>query len=165
MKNYSVVDNFLSDSEFRIIQEKIIYGGIPWYFSSNISGNKNDSDIYFASMIYDHMSNIHSDFLNVVLPIIAKIQPTILIRVKANLYPNTGKQVHHDSHQDYTFSHQGAIFYLNENNGPTVLDGVTEIFPKENRILFFDPSESHHSVSCTDQNIRVNLNFNYLKFY
>jgi hypothetical protein len=165
MKNYSVVDNFLNQNEFQTIKEKITYGGIPWYFSSNISGHKDDNDVYFASTIYDHMSNTSSEFLNVVLPVIAKIQPTILIRVKANLYPNSGKQVHHAPHRDYTFSHQGAIFYINENNGPTVLDDGTEILPKENRILFFDPSELHHSVSCTDQSIRLNLNFNYLKFY
>lgn len=164
MKNYTVVDNFLEKKEFEKLKHKITYGGIPWYFSSNISGHGDDTDVYFASVLFDHMSNTHSEFLNDVLPIIAMIQPTILIRVKANLYPNTGKQIHHASHKDYSFSHQGAIFYINENNGPTVLDGKEEIFPKENRILFFDPSELHHSVSCTDKNIRINLNFNYLKF-
>ncbi len=165
MEKYSVVDNFLSEKDFETIKYKLTYGGIPWYFSSNISGHGDDNDVYFASTIYDHMANLNTEFLNVVLPIVAKIQPTILIRIKANLYPNIGKQVHHSSHKDYTFPHQGAIFYINENNGPTVLDGVTEIIPKENRILFFDPSELHHSVTCTDQNIRINLNFNYLKFY
>ena len=165
MQNYSIVDNFLDKKDFEIIKQKIIYGGLPWYYSSNVSGANNDNDLYFASLMYDHMQNINSEFLNIVLPIIAKIQPTILIRVKANLYPNVGKQVHHDSHRDYTFTHQGAIFYVNENNGPTVIDGVTEVYPKENRILFFDPSMPHHSVTCTDSNIRVNVNFNFLKLY
>lgn len=165
MEKYSVIDNFLEEKDFENIKNKLMYGGIPWYFSSNVSGDNSDNDLYFASLIYDHMQNINNEFLNVVLPIIAKIQPTILIRVKANLYPNVGKKVRHKSHIDYNFPHQGAIFYLNENNGPTVLDGIAEILPKENRILFFDPSILHHSVSCTDQNIRININFNFLNLY
>lgn len=166
MQKYSIVDNFLEKEVFDIVKHNMTYGGIPWKYSSVITGggDSDDSDHYFASILYDHMTNFSTEYLSTVLPIIAKIQPTILIRVKANLYPNSGKQIHHDSHRDYSFSHQGAIFYINENNGPTVLDGVTEIYPKENRILFFDPSELHHSVSCTDKSIRLNINFNYLKF-
>lgn len=165
MQSYNVVDNFLEKKEFEKIKQSIMYGGMPWYYSSNVSGKNEDDDMYFASILYDHMSGARNDFLNVVLPVIAKIQPTILIRVKANLYTNTGTQKHHSSHKDYSFPHKGAIFYLNENNGPTVIDGVTEVLPKENRILFFDSSKAHHSVTCTDQSVRININFNYLKFY
>lgn len=165
MTDYTIVDNFLDKEVFENVKYKLLYGSLPWYYSSNVSGTNNDSDFYFSSVIYDHMNGINNEFLNVVVPIIAKIQPTILIRVKANLYPKTETPVHHKPHKDYEFPHQGAIFYINENDGPTVLENKVEVLPKENRILFFNPSELHHSVSCTNQNIRVNINFNYLKYY
>lgn len=163
MMNYTIVDDFLDKKVFEELKHKVLYGGFPWFYSSNVSGT--DDDFYFANLIYDHMTNTNNEMLNVVIPIIAKIQPTILIRVKANLYPNVGDQITHAPHRDYNFSHNGAIFYVNENNGPTVLENDTKIYPKENRILFFDPSKLHSSMSCTDTNIRVNLNFNYLKYY
>lgn len=163
MMDYRIEDDFLDKEVFEQLKHKVLYGGFPWYYSSNVSGL--DNEFYFANLMYDHMTNISNDFLNVVIPIISKIQPTILIRVKANLYPNLGKQVAHTPHKDYNFPHNGAIFYVNNNNGPTILGNDTKIYPKENRILFFDPSKLHSSSSCTDSNVRVNININFLKFY
>ena len=60
------------------------------------------------------------------------------------------------------FPHKGAIFYINTNNGFTVLEDGTEIASVSNRLLLFNPSEPHHSTSCTDVKRRVNINFNYL---
>lgn len=165
MSKYEVVDNFLEKDTFNHIKQQMLYGSLPWYYSSNVSGISDDNDYYFSSVIFDHMTGQRNNFLDLLLPIISKIQPTILIRIKANLYPRTEVPVHHLPHRDYNFTHQGAIFYINENNGPTVLEDKTEIHSKENRILFFDPHQLHNSVSCTDQNIRVNINLNYLKYY
>ena len=83
-------------------------------------------------------------------------------RAKANLYGRTKELVHHDNHADTNFSHKGAIFYINSNNGFTVLEDGTEIKSVRNRLLLFDPSKPHHSTSCTDDKRRVNINFNYI---
>lgn len=53
------------------------------------------------------------------------------------------------------------IFYLNTNDGFTILNGETKINSVENRILLFDPSELHSSTTCTNDKCRVNVNFNY----
>ena len=70
--------------------------------------------------------------------------------------------VHHDNHIDMAFPHKGGIFYITSNNGFTVLEDGTEIASVSNRLLLFNPSEPHHSTSCTDVKRRVNINFNYL---
>jgi len=50
-----------------------------------------------------------------------------MIRVKANLYPKDEKFIEHDWHIDYNFNHNGAIFYVNTNNGYTILEDGTKI--------------------------------------
>ena len=75
--------------------------------------------------------------------------------------PSTPKIVYHDPHVDIPWQHKGAIFYVNTNNGVTVLEDGTEIESIENRLLLFDSSKEHSSTSCTDAKVRVNINFNY----
>ena len=66
-----------------------------------------------------------------------------------------------DDHVDYDFPHRGAIFYLNTNNGLTILEDTIEIKSIENRLLIFDASRPHHSTTCSDDKCRVNVNFNF----
>ena len=78
------------------------------------------------------------------------------------MYPSTPVITHHEPHVDLEYEHKGAIFYINTNNGVTVLEDGTEIESIENRLLLFDSSKKHNSTSCTDAKVRVNINFNYL---
>ena len=83
-----------------------------------------------------------------------------LIRIKANLYTRTNTIEHHADHTDLPFEHKTALFYLNNNNGLTVLEDGTKVESVENRLLLFDGSKKHHSTSSTDS-VRININFNY----
>ena len=60
------------------------------------------------------------------------------------------------------WNHKTAIFYINSNNGFTVLENDTKIESIENRLLLFNGSKKHHSTSCTNSGARININFNYL---
>ena len=81
---------------------------------------------------------------------------------KRNLYPNQNKFIEHDTHIDYDEPHQAAIYYINTNNGYTKLEDGTKVSSIANRMLFFDGSKNHQSTNCTDEKIRLNINFNYL---
>ena len=81
---------------------------------------------------------------------------------KVNFYPRTDDIVYHKKHTDLPFEHTGALFYLNTNDGLTVLEDGTKIESIENRILLFDASRPHHSTTTSDQTRRMNINFNYL---
>ena len=54
------------------------------------------------------------------------------------------------------------IFFVNSNDGFTILDDDTMIESVENRILFFDSSKLHNSTNCTNEKVRVNINFNFI---
>ena len=83
------------------------------------------------------------------------------MRIKANLYYKTPILKEHPEHMDYDFPHKGAIYYINDNDGYTVLKGKHKIKSEANSLLLFDPSEPHNSTSCTDAKARININFNY----
>jgi hypothetical protein len=84
-----------------------------------------------------------------------------LMRIKCNCYPATEKLITHPAHQDYPFEHKGAIIYINDNDGYTILNDGTKVESKANRVLFFDASKMHSSTNCTNAKARFNINVNY----
>ena len=89
-----------------------------------------------------------------------KIKCKSIMRAKANLYLRKDKQEKHQPHTDYPFSHKGCLFYINTNNGETYF-GKEKVLPVANRMVFFDPGKKHSSSVCSDNDVRITINFNY----
>jgi hypothetical protein len=160
---YEVIDNYLPKEQFEQIKNLFLTpGNLPWYYVPYVTWSKNEDlgTLYFAHMFYNNNAPISQQF-SMISPLLEKINPDSLIRVKGNLYPNIGKGICNEVHKDYEFEHKGAIYYINTNNGPTVLDDGTKIDCVENRILFFESHKNHNSTYCTDQKVRMNININY----
>ena len=158
-EDYKVIDNFLSKENFNKIKEAMIGSNFPWYFNSNVSDKNSNDGIYFTHNFFNKF--INSDFINLINPIINLLETKSFIRIKGNLYPQTGKLIKHKNHIDYPFLHKGFIFYINTNNGYTILNDKIKIKSIENRGLFFNAHIKHCSTTCTDQKTRININFNY----
>jgi hypothetical protein len=158
---YEVIDNYLPQEEFEKIRDIIMGTDFPWYYNPEVTftGVQNKS-MYFTHLFYN-ASLSNSNFLGLISPLLSKINAKAFIRVKGNMYPNIGSFLSNERHIDYDFNHKGAIFYINTNNGPTILEDGTKIDAVANRILFFDASRLHNSTLCTDQKIRINININY----
>ena len=56
-----------------------------------------------------------------------------------------------------------AVYYCNTNNGSTLFQNGKRIDSKANRIVIFDGHQKHCGVDCTDENVRVVINFNYFE--
>ena len=110
--------------------------------------------MFYSGLFISPECHIFIDILN-------QLEVKSLIRIKANLYPSTDNIEYQSEHIDYDYEHNGAIFYLNTNDGFTTLEDGTKIEPVENRILLFDPSKPHNSTTCTNDKCRVNVNFNF----
>jgi len=52
---------------------------------------------------------------------------------------------------------------MNTNNGYTKFEDGTKIESVANRMVFFSSNMKHTGTSCTDEKIRVVINFNYFK--
>lgn len=159
---YQIIDNFLPNALSEKIRQTLTSNEFPWYYQNSVAYNsQKDTEFYFNHLFYDAYY-IRSNFWNdVAYPIVEKINPKSLIRVKANLYPNLNQWVENENHVDYTFECLGAIYYVNTNNGYTILEDKIKIESIQNRLVIFDASKSHRSTHCTDAKCRVNINFNY----
>jgi len=159
--DYQVIDNFLDKENFLKIKNLLESSNFPWYYQHVINHNhsKKDLNCYFTHLLYTLETGFSHSF-NVVKPIINKLKIKSLIRIKANLYPRTLKIEKHKKHIDYNFLHKAAIYYINTNNGKTILND-TEIDSVENRLLIFKAHLPHSSTSTTNFKTRININFNY----
>jgi hypothetical protein len=164
MKEYKIIDNFLDKEDFLVIKNFLMSSDFPWYFQNIITNYENAEKLeeayFFLHKFYKDF-NATSNYINILNPIIQKLNPNAIIRINANLFPNINKDYRCKSHQDFEYSHKGAVFYVNTNNGYTVLEDGTKIESIENRVLLHDASEFHNVNFCTDEKTRVTLVFNY----
>jgi len=162
MGNFEIIDNFLSEDELKVIQDLMLRNkDFPYYFISDVTYENVESpnSMYFVHLFY--RDTVKSNYFPAIESIIKKLDAHALIRVKGNLYPNLGKELNELPHIDYEYEHKGAIFYVNTNNGYTILEDGTKIESIANRLLKFKPHLTHTSTYCTDAKVRANININY----
>jgi hypothetical protein len=157
-----VIDNFLPEEDFKILQKIVMGKTIPWYFAKETNfGAKQLSDFYFCHTLYN--CNPVSDYYEVfVNKLISKLDLFALRRVKLNCYPWSEKLIEHKLHIDYPEKHKALILYFNTCNGFTMFENNTKIESVENRGLLFDGSKKHRSTNCTNDKARFNININYI---
>tara|TARA_Y100000310_G_C20265729_1_gene615691 strand:+ start:58 stop:669 length:612 start_codon:yes stop_codon:yes gene_type:complete len=141
---------------------------LPWLYVPNPSKvksyfnkeNKSRKNLfYFTHPVYK--ISVVSPFFNMIMPHCKPLDIKSLMRIKINMYPNTEIIHEHGMHSDFPFSHKSALLSINTCDGYTKLEDGTKIDSVANRMLLFDASKLHTSSTCTDQSVRVNINFNY----
>lgn len=161
--NYKIIDDALPQEEFDFIKNNILNSNFPWNLTTIVTNEKEvlptHASFYFTHMFWDGF-NIEPQS-QMFAPLLNLMNSHSVMRIKANCYPSTPEKITHDNHYDYPFSHKGAIFYLNTNNGMTILEDKVGVESIENRLLLFDSSKMHTSTTCTDTKCRINVNFNY----
>ena len=154
----------------REANNKIDNPPFPWFYVPSVvyppknkkwkPKEETDNSFYMSHLFYNFNTPI-SRFYDHMMPLLQKIGIVCLMRMKANLYPNTHTLQEHSTHTDYPFSHSGAILSLNTCDGYTKLKDGTKIDSVANRILLFDASEVHCSTNTTNVSARINININY----
>ena len=130
---------------------------------TNIEISNPINDWYFSHVLY--YKSYQSPELRYCGPLLDKINPVALFKVRANFTVQQEKRKRPLFHVDYVGKTPmiTSIFYMNTTNGPTILEDGTEIECRANRLVSF-PHETHHSGAvCTDQPYRIVINFNYFK--
>ena len=167
---YKVIDNFLDDKYFdslvTLFTDKTKKGNtvMPWFFFSNIAdpGVVEDKLFYMTHMIYEKNvpKSIHFESL---IPLLERLEARCLVRIKANLYPNTEILHEHPFHTDFNFLHKSALLSLNTCDGYTRFEDDTKVKSIANRILLFDANEKHCSSTTTNVSARINIAINYIQ--
>ena len=164
-----VYKNFLEKKQIEDLKHVMMEAEqFPW-FLSRVS-NKEDlnpeatQNFQFTHSFYKS-HRIQSNAFDLLTPIFLKIKPLSILRVKANLLTKTSKVVEHGMHVDYKTKAKiiTGIFYVNTNNGYTKFENGKKIKSVENQYIEFDSQIKHTGATCTDQDCRVVINFNYVK--
>ena len=167
---YEVIDNFLDEEYFDSLEtlftDKDKMGNfiMPWFFFSSIaSRGVVEGKLFSMFHVFYEENAPNSLHYEKLTPLLKKLGMGSLIRIKANLYPNTEILHEHPMHADFKFPHSGTIFSLNTCDGYTKLKDGTKIDSVANRMLLFDSSEEHCSTTTTNVAARINININYIQ--
>jgi hypothetical protein len=159
----NVIDNFLPDHIFNELRDQIMSGLFPWYYSDYIVDDGDNLDNQFYSHMFYDKYQPNTTHMNIVYPLIEKLNPSAILRIKANSYVRGSEIIESDMHQDFLYEHYSAVFSINTNNGYTLFEDGTKVDSVANRIAIFDGRMFHCSANCTDEKRRVNIALSYLK--
>jgi len=178
--SYKVVDNFLKEKDFIVLQTLFLSSEFAWFFNDAIAYEKDNekelakyndkkvlnlkkfNNFFFTHCIYmDNEIQTNLDVWRAVKPLLEKLDIKAIIRIKTNCYIKEDKVAQHPWHVDYEFGQKGCLFCVNTNNGYTTLENGTKIKSVANRAIFLDTSKPHASSSVSDQDRRININLNY----
>ena len=95
----NIKDNYLTPEEFDKIQTLIIGSEFPWFFNDRIVYEDDIDNFQFIHLFYlDFISQ--SPFIKILNPIIEKLNPISLYRIKANLLTRTPNIIENTFHSD-----------------------------------------------------------------
>ena len=161
-----IQDDFLPEEQFQAIATSIVYNErFPWFYCGTIADGQETSDFQFTHSVYSHQEGTVSPGLEALRSILDILDPLALIRIKINGIVKQDKIIEHTLHRDggriTNPEWTTAIFYLNTNNGYTLFEDGTKVESVANRLVTFPSNILHTGTSCTDENMRICVNFNY----
>ena len=157
---FKIIDKYLNEGDHLILKTIMESNEFPWFFiDKKVSTDEGLFKSQFNHIFYID-NNINSNFFNHLNPILDKLKPLSLVRIKANLNPPSEKIVECAYHKDQNFKCKAAIYYLNDNDGYTVI-GKEKVLSKKNRMVFFNSDVKHFGTNSTNCNNRMVINFNY----
>ena len=171
---FKVIDDFLDDELFKQIKGVFFSDEFPWYLNSGINNRQEESldsserDVYDTQFTHVFYKNnvVQSRLFDYLLPLINKIDPASLVRIKANYLPRADRLIENGYHTDFNpkeFKCKTAVYYINTNDGYTKFETGQIVESVENRFLVFDSEMPHLGTYCTNKVGRILINFNFIE--
>jgi len=164
-----IIDGFLNETDYGEIHRLLTSYDFHWNFADFVIFDKQDLEIWQLEHVFYKDNMPSSLFFNLIKTHLINNIPDMatLIRVKANLNPNTGKQLMKDMfHTDFPIDDKDyiktAIFYLESNNGYTLFENGKKVESVGNRLVIFNKNQRHTGVEATDVKKRIVVNINYV---
>jgi hypothetical protein len=161
---HQIIDNFLPEEQYNIIASTMMSADFSWYYANSVLSKdllcEEQYNYQFGHSFY-YQYGFQSANSNIIVPILEKLSPIAILRIKGILLPRTEKNIEHGFHQDNTNKTNVAIYYVNTNDGYTKFADGAIINSVANRLVLFNSEEYHTGATCTDEKVRVAINFNY----
>ena len=174
MENVQIRDDVLTEEELRKLQNVMLLDStqnnqtIPWSISNMYESEDvimcEEKEAFFWTHTFHDRQRVESEHFRILYPLLDKINPFALVRIRANCNTITDRIIEHGYHTDVPSGTgcKTSIFYVNTNNGYTLFeeDG-SKVQSVANRLCTFPCSVRHSSTTATDVIQRVVINFNY----
>ena len=155
-----IIDNFLSEEEFKSIQSFMMSGEFAWYYCKGRTTN-DDGLYHMLHMFYQPEVGPNSEHINIWNTFMNKVGAKKCERIKANLTFITPTIEPAQYHTDYD-DMKTAIFYINTNNGYTEFESGVRVSSVANRVCIFDSNLKHRGTTHSEGGQqRIAVNFNY----
>jgi len=160
--SYKVIKNFLDVDFLDEINNLILDIDFPWRRKGYKFNEDATDSLYFNHCFFNNMNATSSAYETIIIPILDKLKPKKLIRVKLNCYTKKEKHIQTAYHTDLEYPHKVALFSLNTCNGYTYFKkSKKKVYSVENNCVLFNGLLEHCSANQTDENLRINININY----
>ena len=173
-----VIDNYLSPLQHKNIFDYILVDGkCNWKYNNKKVGSSDDPYNYqFTHLFFTFHSlggianHVASNQIEILKPLVNKIECISLYRIKANLEPVKPKRTFSKFHYDVEWNQKicpsmtTGIYYINTNDGYTEFETGDKVKSIANRFVKFPSDIKHRGVSQVDTNVRCVLNLNYFEF-
>ncbi len=136
-KEITIIDNFLDNNQFYVLQEQVMSMQFPWFYNKHVSLAPEDNNIQdplaketdgFHHIFYDKNPYAKSftftyldSFFNALEQKLG-IPTKDILRVRASMKTpkiNFTEQNYNLPHVDYFFPHKSLIYYINDSDGDT----------------------------------------------
>ena len=144
--NYLVLDNYLTKSYHKEIQELLTGSNFPWYYNNNISNDNNTGTTHFNEYGFSHnfqeyklgggrLADTH--YATFIKPFLLQAMDTVkcnmVLRCRGDMVTHSHEEFIHPAHVDFIFPNTSTIFYVNDTDGDTMLYGK-DSFDKDIKI-------------------------------
>ena len=161
-----VIDNFLPNYQFDQLQSLLMGNEFDWYYNDGVL-YEGDGFYQFIHIFYRWEPSPTgliwrpTPSFQLIEPYLSFFNMKKIYRIKSNLQPGTASHRKAGYHIDNFPCSTTAILYMNTCNGGTEFKKGGIIKSVANRVVIFDPTLEHRSVTCTDEKRRIVINFNY----
>ena len=156
-----ITEKLLDQKQADLIEEKMTSNIFGWFITKGIV-YRHEDNYQFTHNFYD-IFQPRSNYMELINPIVKKINPSSIIRIKANLIPKTKNIIETNLHKDigHAKGNKTAIYYVNTNNGYTEFENENKVNCIANSMLIFKANNKHRGCSQTDSDYKSVININF----
>ena len=85
-RNMRIEKNFLEQKDFEKLYKTIMNNWFGWFYVDHVADESDTANGYFAHMIYDNHERRSNEGWDMMQPILNKLKPKALIRIKDETY-------------------------------------------------------------------------------
>jgi hypothetical protein len=158
----AVFENFLPTKDFDALYEELNSYNFCWNFRVGMVSPE-DNQPALDKIIYGGLEKlVYHETFKLFEPVLMKINPYAIIRMKVNLSTQTEKNIPFGWHTDFP-SCTTMLMFFDDTNGHFEVEDGTKVECRKNTAVIFDSNLEHRGFSCTDSPKRIVLNMNYIQ--